>query len=149
MVDAEENRHLLLERLNRLLAVYESLPDPDVQVYDVWTAKDILAHLTFWHESFARNVSALARGAAPTPLRGKLSDLNQAGVDGMRSCSLTEVMERLEYAQRVIQEDILKPGIGMIPYRKGSRDYSPEEHLEVVIDHISKHMRDIVRVCQT
>ena len=145
-----EKRQLLLEQLNDvvadLLRVYKNMPDPEMMVYELWTAKDILAHLTFWHESFARNVRDLAQGTKPTPLKGKLSDLNQAGVDAMAPYSLAVVMERLEVAQKTIWDNILSAKIVLIPYRKGSRDYTPDEHLEIVINHISQHLQDVVRV---
>lgn len=145
-----EKRRLLLEQLNTVIAhlldVYHSIPDKDIPVYEHWTAKDILAHLTFWHESFARNVHDLAHNTPPKPLKGKVSDLNQMGVDSMRSASLAAIIQRLENAQATIQQHILNPAIVFIPYRKGSRDYTPEEHLEVVIKHINKHLRDVVKV---
>ncbi len=147
-----QQRRFLLERLNgvvaQLLDLYQRMPDPDMMVYEVWTAKDVLSHLTFWHESFARNVSDLARNIKPTPLKGKLSDLNQSGVDAMRPYPLETIIERLESAHRIIQDNILNPKIVSIPYKKGSRDYLPEEHLEIVFDHISGHLRDVVNVCR-
>ena len=145
-----DQRRLLLERLNavvgQLRACYSnSRFDPDMLVYDIWTAKDVLSHLTFWHESFARNVSDLSRNLKPTPLKGKLSDLNQAGVDAMHPCTLGAIMERFDSAQSIIQDHILNPEIDLIPYRRGSRDYGAEEHLEIVIKHISMHLRDVVK----
>lgn len=149
MSDSEgiESRRQLLTRLdaqvNHLLDTYRHLPDADFPVYELWSAQDVLAHLTFWHESFARNVTALATGTIPQPLKGKLSDLNQAGVESMRGCSLEEIISRFESAHQQIQTHILNPTVTLIPYRKGSRDYNPEEHLQVVIDHIAQHLRDV------
>ena len=153
MTSPAETRSSLLEQLDRLveklLDLYRTMPDPDIMVYELWTAQDVLAHLTFWHESFARNVSDLANGRPPAPLKGKLGDLNQAGVDAMKDCSLDTVLARFEAAHRVIQTTILNPTLGMIPYRKGSRDYTPDEHLEIVRDHIAKHLGDVARACKT
>ncbi len=146
-----EERNRRLERLDelvaQLIALYADLPNPDAMVYELWTAKDVLAHLTFWHESFARNVRDLANDVKPTPLKGKLGDLNQAGVDEMKSCTLETVIQRFQTAHRTIRENILNPQIGLIPYRKGSRDYTPEEHLQVVLDHVTKHLGDVRKVC--
>lgn len=44
-----------------LLEVMESLPDPLLEVYPGWSAKDVLGHLVGWHDSFARNT----RGPVP------------------------------------------------------------------------------------
>jgi hypothetical protein len=142
-----ETRATLLQQLNetvsQLLATCQALTEPERLVYERWSAKDVLAHLTFWHESFARNVRDLAQGIKPTPLKGRLSDLNQQGVDEMRSLTLAQVSQRLMTAQALIREHILNPKLTSIPYRKGSRDYSPEEHLELVIGHIQLHLKDV------
>ncbi len=148
MSGATEQRRLLLKQLDEIVAnlldTYQTIPDPEFMVYELWTAKDILSHLTFWHESFARNVSDLTRDVKPTPLKGSLHSLNQAGVDEMRPASLATIIERFETAHKLVQENILNPRLHLIPYRKGSRDYSPEEHLEIVRDHIARHLRDVV-----
>jgi len=49
----------------------------------------------------------------------------------------------LEVAHRVIRENILNPKLTLIPYKKGSRDYTPEEHLDIVNEHIKEHMISI------
>jgi hypothetical protein len=140
----------LLRSLNttvaHLLGVYKSMYDPDVMVYELWSAKDILAHLTFWHQSFSRNVLDLVNGRKPTVLKGRLIDLNQGGVDEMRTEILETVVDRFVRSHQVIQDNILNPGLIMIPYRRGSRDYTPEEHLSVVDEHINYHLRDVQKI---
>ena len=131
-----ETRVDLLNRLNeavtQLIDMCRTAAKPEAAVYEGWSAKDFLGHLTFWHESFARNVADLVHDRKPTPLKGRLSDLNQQGVDVMRQCTLEEVIGRLESAHHIIQANILNPKMILIPYKKGSRAYTPEEHLEIV-----------------
>jgi len=145
-----ESREFYFQHLNetvkQLLGVYQTLPAPDVMVYEFWSAKDVLAHLTFWHESFARNVDDLAHGRQPNPLKGRLRDLNQRGVDEMAHLSLSEVLERFDAAHAILQAHILNPALTLIPYRKGSREYTAEEHLDLVNDHIIFHLRDVRKV---
>ena len=61
----------------------------------------------------------------------------------MRHESLQLVMLRFQSAQQGIRENILNPALTLIPYRKGSRDYTPEEHLVIVNEHIRGHLQDI------
>ena len=82
----------------------------------------------------------------PTPLKGKYSDLNQRCYDEMRQKPVEEIIQRLETAHGVIQENILYPGLCLIPYKKGSRDYTPDEHLDIVNEHIKEHLCDIRKV---
>jgi len=142
-----KTRQTLLERLNETAAqlrqTYQSLPAPHAMVYEFWSAKDVLAHLTFWHENFARNVDDLAHGRQPNPLKGRLGDLNQRGVDEMAHLSLAEVLGRFETAHAILQAHILNSTLKLIPYRKGSWEYTTEEHLEIVADHINHHLRDV------
>jgi uncharacterized damage-inducible protein DinB len=147
MDTSDQDRQRLLTQLDAqvktLLDTYRQLPDASFPVYESWSAQDVLAHLTFWHESFARNLTAVATGLAPQPLKGRLQDLNQTGVESMRGCSLAEIISRFESAHQQIQTHILNPAVTVIPYRKGSRDYNPEDHLQVVADHIAMHLRDV------
>ncbi len=148
-----ETREYYLERLDDavkyLRSVYRDLPDPSLMVSELWTAKDVLAHLTFWHDSFARNVDDLVSDRKPTPLKGRFIDLNQGGVDAMKSLSLSQVLERFEAAHSIIRGSILDPGLTLIPYKKGSRDYAPEEHLDIVGKHIRMHLRDVTKALGT
>ena len=36
------------------------------------SAKDVLGRVTFWYESFARNIEGPSQGPKPSPLKGKL-----------------------------------------------------------------------------
>ncbi len=134
---------LLDSTLSGIYELYQLVDDPGMQIYEAWTARDILVHITFWHESFARNVSDLAAGKKPSPLKGTYRALNQRGNDEMAGLSIAEIIEKLRSAQRIIQENISSKKVKMIPYRVGSRDYSPEEHLEVVQEHIAAHKSEV------
>ena len=142
-----ETRETLLEQLNetvsQLFDIYQNIANPETAVYEEWTAKDILGHIVFWHESFARNVHDLVHDIEPTPLKGKYSDLNKRCFDEMRTQTVKDVTKRLEAAHRVIQENILDAKLVLIPYKKGSRAYTPEEHLDLVNEHIQEHLSGI------
>ena len=142
-----ETKEILLKQLNetisQLFDVYRNMANPEIAVYEEWTAKDILGHIVFWHESFARNVHDIVNDIKPTPLKGKYSDLNQRCFDDMRQKTVEEITQRLEAAHKVIRENILNPKLILIPYKKGSRDYTPEEHLDIVNEHIKEHLSGI------
>jgi len=135
----------LSRELQSFIEFFEQGFDYDIMVYEFWNAKDILGHITFWHESFARNISDLGKGVKPKPLKGKLSDVNNLSVETTKTESVSSLIERLKSAQKTIEEFIYMDTIGLIPYKKGSRDYSREEHLEVVSNHIHKHLNDLNR----
>jgi hypothetical protein len=131
--------------VERLLTAAAANASADVLVDDVWAVRDVVGHVTFWHESFARNVDDLAHGRRPTPLRGRLSDLNEQGVAEARTVPLDTIVARLRAAHTTVGASILSPTLGLIPYRVGSRPYTPNEHLEVVRDHIRTHAHSLER----
>mgnify|MGYP001157934060 CR=1 FL=1 len=139
-------RHALLrltQQVDALISCVRAVDAETLPVYSLWTAKDVLCHLTFWHESFAHNLQAVAHQQKPSPLKGTLTTLNQQGVAELRSNSVDTLVGRLLSAHACVQASILDPTIGLIPYRRGSRPYTPDEHLEIVRAHIQKHTGDI------
>ena len=143
MNNRRDSLQQLTEQVNALIACLRSINTPSIMVYTLWSAKDVLCHITFWHESFARNLRAVANHDHPSPLKGSLETLNQQGVDELRPLSVDSLIDRLLAAHAAIECHILDPSIGLIPYRKGSRSYTPEEHLEIVRVHLRKHIADI------
>ncbi len=141
--EIDEALHVLEIELNRLFQFYEGSLDWSTMVYEFWDAKDILGHLVFWHESFARNLSDAAEGRKPNPLRGKLSEVNQQSVETTRTVSIPELIERMKKAQEVIRHHIYDDSVTLIPYKRGSRPYSRLEHLQIVAAHIRRHLKDL------
>lgn len=147
-IAAQDSRRVLLEQLEEAVhAIIETVkqcPNPESVQIDDWTIKDTLGHIAFWHESFARNVGALVDGRQPHVLEGKYPDLNQQGVERSRTMSVGQIAGRIRRAQAVIRRCVATMAEEMrIPYRKGSRDYSPDEHLKIVHDHIVAHLHRI------
>lgn len=145
---AQDPRRALLEQLDEavecIIETVRITANPESLQVDDWTVKDTLGHIAFWHESFARNVRALFDGRQPNVLDGKYPDLNQQSIEISRSMSVGQIVGRIKRAQAVIRRCIGKmPADMMIPYRKGSRDYSPDEHLIIVHDHIVAHVHRI------
>jgi hypothetical protein len=48
-----------------------------------------------------------------------------------------------EAAHVIVRVNILNPALKLIPYKKRSRDYTPEEHLDIVCEHIRTHLKDM------
>ena len=136
----------LEQAVEQIIASVRQVEHPESLRVDEWSAKDTLGHIAFWHESFARNVSALASGRVPVVLEGTYTDLNQRGVEASRTMTVGQIAGRIRRAQATIRRCIIKlPEDTAIPYRKGSRDYSPNEHLVTVRGHIIAHLNRVER----
>jgi hypothetical protein len=135
----------LEDALAELVADARAVPDPAAVTTGEWTARDVVAHLVFWHESFARNVADLAAGRRPSPLAGTyaaLADRTRVELGGL---GIEELIERLLAAQAAIRAHLRDPRVVLIPYRRGSRAYPPDEHLALVRDHVRGHARELRR----
>lgn len=144
-------RRELLKCLNHEVVQFVELcrrEDPALAVNSEWTAKDVAAHITFWHESFARNLRDAAAGVSATPLRGTYAELNARCMREMRPLTMDQITERLICAHRTVEELILEPSLTEIAYRHGSRPYGPDEHLEVVASHIHAHAARIEKAAR-
>lgn len=140
---------ILRTELKKFIIFFEQGLDYDKMIYEYWNAKDVLGHITFWHESFARNISDLGKNIKPSPLKGKLSEVNKQSVETTKNESVENLIKRLKEAQNTIEEYVFLDKVNLIPYKKGSRDYSKLEHLEVVSNHIHKHLKDISKKYST
>jgi len=81
----QELREQLDDAVQLIIAAVREIEHPESLRVDDWSAKDTLGHIAFWHESFARNVSALANHRDPQVLEGPYPALNQRGVEASRA----------------------------------------------------------------
>ena len=132
--------------VNELLTFYINKHDFNVIIYTDWTAKDVLAHILIWHESFANNIVDIINGNELKLLKGLLYEINENGVKEYKKYSIEELRGKLIKVQEKINENIENEKIKIIPYRKNSkRKYTKEEHLEIVYKHIKGHYEDVIK----
>lgn len=143
------DRLLALERqeVENFIRLYQ-VPhfDFEVMINHRWDACDMLAHLVAWHESFALNISLLARGEPPQPPRGTLRAVNRQGVLDRRGQSVEQLIRRFRKAQKTIEANIYNESIALIPYRKPGTSYTRAQHLDVVRGHIRDHFWEVIDV---
>ena len=118
--------------------------DTSVMVNHRWDLRDLLAHIVAWHESFALNVSLLARGEAAQPPRGTLREVNRNGVLALDGLTVGQLIRRLRKAQRTIEHHVRDESIEVIPYRRPGTSYTPAQHLDVVRGHIHDHFWEAI-----
>jgi len=125
------------------LAFYSGGKDLSRIIYTEWTARDVLSHVASWHMSFARNLLDAVNNRKPSPFKGTLTEVNEREVKLLSQYSVAELIQKIKLAQEQVEQNIRNQGIVGIAYKKGSRDYSPIEHLEVVRRHIKSHLADL------
>lgn len=107
-----------------------------------WTVKDVLCHITFWHENYAANYEALVKYENP-PLPEGMSTINMAGVLALRKCSRQELIKRLRDANVSLYNSIELKHVQQMTYSKGGRTYETAEFLAMVTRHIATHTKQV------
>jgi hypothetical protein len=132
--------------VNDLLTFFNTKHDFNKIIYTDWTAKDVLAHIAMWHESFANNIIDLINEKQLNLLKGLLYEINENGVKEYKKYTVEELKEKIINTQEKINTNIESEKLKLIPYRKNSkREYTKEEHLEIVYKHIKGHYEDIIK----
>jgi hypothetical protein len=131
------------QAVSEFLAFYSVGRDLSRIIYSDWTARDVLSHVASWHMSFARNLLDAVNHIKPSPFKGSLTEVNEREVKSLSQFSVVNLIQKIKHAQEQIEQNIGNQGIIGIAYKKGSRDYSPIEHLEVVRRHIRSHLADL------
>jgi hypothetical protein len=139
------SEQLLLEQntIDEFINIYSLIKDTSVIIYSDWSTKDVLGHITFWHLGFAQNLSDAALKNKQNPFKGSLTEVNERGVKEMANYSIEELIKKIREAQKQIDKNIDNKNVELIEYKKGSRPYSPIEHLEVTRRHIAWHIKDL------
>ena len=143
----QQSRKHLLAALSKVVTSiikdFKSFSTYTFKIDSVRTAKDVLEHIVFWHESFSRNTRDVAQKKQPKPLKGSYAKLAEQSQKEMSHESVANLLLRLTKAQESIEKNILNTQIVSIPYRVGSRAYTPEEHLDVVQQHLLGHLNEV------
>ena len=141
-----EQKEAQEESINAFIEFFSIKRDLSRIVYTDWTAKDVLGHVASWHISFAKNLVDAVNEVKPSPFKGSLTNVNEKEVVLMSKYSVDELIEAIKKSQKQIRENIGNQNIKSIAYKKGSRDYSPVEHLEVVRNHVNSHLKDLRKI---
>src|SRR6266511_6260393 len=94
VASATSQLHDAVDTLHRFI---RTLP-PAALVEKVWGAKEVLAHLVFWIESYILQLEAIQAGSVPLPPQGRFDDLNLQVVAASRGVAVDELLRRHQRA---------------------------------------------------
>ncbi len=120
--------------------------DPDFVVYkEGLTKKDIVAHVTVWHEYYAEVLTALVNKLPPRLYNKSTPLVNKIWLDKYKGVSLNTIIKNLEEANNIILKNIVKIK-GVIPYSEKGRRYIPWKYVSAIAGHIKGHTKDLKRI---
>lgn len=123
--------------------IFSNISDFTKIVYTDWTKEGVLAYIASWYISFANNLLAAVINVKATPFKGSLTDVNEREVNRLRIYDISELLEFINNSKDIIEMNIDNIQVKEIAYKKGSRNYSPLEQIEIVSRHINGHLDDL------
>lgn len=121
------------------------LTDEKQYLTEQWTVKDYLSDIVFWHESFARNIADVGSSVKPNLIKLSLRAATAYGVESNKNETVSQLLRRLNKAQRIIEAHIFNQSILTVPYRQGSRLYTKTEYLDIRTSELNWHFWAIIR----
>ena len=109
---------------------------------EIWTVKDELCHIVFWHENYAANYKAMANHEIPK-LPEKMSTINIRGVKSLRKSTIKKLILRLYNAHQSLYVSIVEKKVSRMTYSKGGRTYETNDFLTMITRHIAAHTRQV------
>jgi len=106
-------------------------------VTNQWTIKDLLGHITYWHQYYAQQYKALSIGEKPY-IHQTLVGKNEEAIKKTKYVSKKKLIGNLIEANESLRTSILVKKVPKMKYVKSSQ-YTTDHFLEVVIGHISRH----------
>lgn len=112
---------------------------------DKWTVKDVLCHIVFWHQYYAKQYASLAAGKKPFIFTSKGgSTRNQEGVNSLNDHSKKDLIRFLNKANESLYRSIVIRQIPGMDYTDRNH-YKTKDFLEIVIGHIRRHTIQVRR----
>jgi uncharacterized protein with von Willebrand factor type A (vWA) domain len=139
-----------IARLHTTIASFtqfiQELPDELLQPAG-WGAREILAHIVFWHEIHAATIEAICNGREPHLLSGVFREFNARAVKENVGASIEQLLERLQRAQEKMEQTASLPGVMQrsMFIKQGSKERSIQEVLERIEAHIRGHHVELRR----
>jgi hypothetical protein len=124
----------------------EDLPE-EALAEQAWGAKEVLAHLVYWHEVYVSQAQCLLSGEPVPILQGRYRDLNALAVERSRGVPVAELVRRFRAANRTLGEILLEcdPQQVIIPIKTGVRSYTLTRLIAEVHAHVRGHLQKLKR----
>jgi len=137
------------DAVDEFVRAFQSAPPSD-PVYPGWRSHEVLAHLVFWHETYAGILQAVRAGREPVLMEGVFRDFNRQAAERLRSVPGRVLIERLQHANRLVGEGLRSfPAHARIRIKEGSKPRGPVEFATAIEGHFRGHLADLRHVTRT
>lgn len=119
--------------------------EKNILATELWSVKEVLCHLVFWHENYAANYDAMVKGVTPPLFDKTANHLNIDGVESLKNVSIKELRERLLKANDTLRYCIVEKKVPQMTYTKRGRTYDTLYFVEMIAGHFATHAKQVKR----
>lgn len=148
---AESKLEVAVARLDhavaKLIDVVSGLPDGLRQPSE-WGPREMLVHIVFAHELYAKYLRSTVEGREPPLFEGLYREQNARALSENANIGVLELISRLKTAHADLKRLVVRPATQSAPFyfKAGSKARSLETALGEVVGHIRGHLGDIRRL---
>lgn len=111
-----------------------------------WTVHEIIAHVASWQEYYAQVTRALLHNEKPELFKKSLEETNTEQVALYSKVATKTLLGKISRSTKELIRNVKKLEVESIPYKKGSRNYTPEEYINVITGHVKSHTKQVMTV---
>jgi len=106
-----------------------------------WGPRQVLCHLVFWHETYARQIEARLAGHGWLLPEGTFIELNAQAVASLAAVGVPTLLARFRAANTRLGRLALEPKAAnvQVQLKQGSKSWPLDEFLVMVEAHIRRH----------
>jgi hypothetical protein len=139
-----------IKRLNNAAAEFIRVADSVMlskQVYELgWNAKEIIAHIVFYHEYYARVVEAIVQKQELPLINESLARVNKRSAKEESKYSREILLSRFKTAHEIFVKNLIQlDSSARIPYKENGRIYEVNGYINEITRHIMRHTKDLKR----
>ena len=112
---------------------------------DRWGPREVLIHLVFWHEQYARIGEDMAAKRQPVMLRGTFKELNRTAVAENNSVPVETLIERWDSAHKRFVHVAKMRNAHHLKFslREKSKQWPMADIIRLAAGHIQNHQSDL------
>ena len=112
---------------------------------DRWTAKEVLAHMVYWHRASLQGIESVAGGGPPFQVPASSDEINDEIVDELSETSVSSMAEELRDLQiRLSAAARAVPNIDDTVFiRVTGQTFSTRIRIETITHHWRDHVREL------
>jgi hypothetical protein len=126
------------------LSYFEGAAGSELRI-DIWTPREVLCHMIYWHEATTEGMESVAAGGDPYRIYASTDEMNARAVGRASGKSVPQFIEQAQQLQdRLVSaaRAMPDPNVTVLVRGDGS-EATAVQRLERIANHWRKHIREL------